>query len=286
MGDSGLPNLLAVSDLHVGFGGNGPFVDRIRPENDGDWLIVAGDVADRFDQIVDTLRVLRSRFQTVIWVPGNHELWTLPKDSVSARGEARYLRLVEALRGIGVVTPEDPYPVWYEAGEPLVVVPLFVLYDYTFRPPGTGSKAEALAVAEAADIVCTDEMLLDPAPYPSREAWCQARIAYSRERLDALGPDARTVLVNHFPLVREPTSRLMYPEFALWCGTEHTADWPIRYRAEAVVHGHLHIPLTTVVDGIPHLEVSLGYPREWQHPRALPRKVVKVLDSQSERAGR
>ncbi len=281
-----MPDLLAVSDLHVGFGGNGEFVDGIQPEHDGDWLIVAGDVADRFDQVVDTLRVLRSRFDAVIWVPGNHELWTLPSDSVVARGAARYARLVEALRDIGVVTREDPYPVWHEGSEPLVVAPLFLLYDYTFRPPGTGSKAEALAVAEAADIVCSDEMLLDPEPYPSREAWCQARVAYTRERLDVLGPDARTVLVNHFPLVREPTARLRYPEFALWCGTEHTADWPIRYRAQVVVHGHLHIPLTTVVDGIPHHEVSLGYPHEWQHPNALPRTVVKVLDSRPRRAGR
>ena len=49
-------------------------------------------------------------------------------------------------REIGVITPEDPYPLWTGDGGPLIV-PLFLLYDYTFRPDGTSTKAEALALA-------------------------------------------------------------------------------------------------------------------------------------------
>lgn len=272
-----MPSLLAVSDLHVQHAENRAFVDQLRPDSDGDWLIVAGDVADRFDEIVDTLRLLRERFETVIWVPGNHELWTLPGDPCTARGVDRYLRLVDALRDIGVVTPEDPYPTWPGEDGPVVIAPLFLLYDYTFRPPGTNSVSEALGVAEAAGVLCTDEALLYPDPFASREEWCAERVSCTRARLDQLPSDARTVLVNHWPLVRRPTDWLRYPEFALWCGTERTADWPSRYRAEAVVYGHLHIPRTIEVDGVPHHEVSLGYPREWDVPGALPRRVVPVL---------
>ncbi len=271
-----MPNLLAVSDLHVGFAENARIVEGIRPEEPGDWLIVAGDVAERFSQVVSTLRSLRERFEKVIWVPGNHELWTLSDDPVTARGASRYDLFVDALRAIDVVTPEDPYPIWdYESG-PLVVAPLFVLYDYTFRPDGASSKKEALEIAERANILCSDEVLLHPDPFASREAWAATRLEITRARLDALPADARTVLVNHFPLVREPTARLWYPEFALWCGSVHTADWPKRYGAEAVVFGHLHIPVTTVVDGIPHYEVSLGYPREWGDARAPRRRIVRV----------
>ena len=60
---------------------------------------------------------------------------------------------------------------------------------------------------------------------------------------------------------------LRHPEFAQWCGTERTADWHLRYRAAAVVYGHLHIPRTTWYDGVRFEEVSLGYPREWRAPR-------------------
>ena len=39
---------------------------------------VAGDVAERTDDIRWSLDLLRRRFAKVIWVPGNHELWTTP----------------------------------------------------------------------------------------------------------------------------------------------------------------------------------------------------------------
>ena len=66
---------------------------------------------------------------------------------------------------------------------------------------------------------------------------------------------------------------LRYPEFALWCGTEQTADWHVRYRATAVVYGHLHIPQVAWEDGGRFVEASLGYPREWRG-RAERMKVV------------
>ena len=113
------------------------------------------------------------------------------------------------------------------------IAPLFLLYDYSFRPPGAATKEEALAHGHEAGVVCTDEILLHPDPYPSREAWCGARLAETERRLAAATPGLPTVLVNHFPLVREPTRILRYPEFAQWCGTDRTADWHLRYRRRA-----------------------------------------------------
>jgi 3',5'-cyclic AMP phosphodiesterase CpdA len=269
--------LLAVSDLHVRYPENRAIVEGLRPASDGDWLIVAGDVAERVDDVVGTLTLLRERFATVVWVPGNHELWTRQKEGVALRGEERYRHLVQACRAVGVLTPEDPFPVWTGEGGPAVVAPLFLLYDYSFLPDGTATAEEGLAAAYTAGVVCTDEYLLAPDPYPDRAAWCAARVAYSRARLDACDPDLPTVLVNHWPLTRLPTRVLRYPEFAQWCGTELTADWHLRFRAAAVVYGHLHIPRTTVHDGVPFHEVSLGYPREWRRTGCAPRPVRQVL---------
>jgi 3',5'-cyclic AMP phosphodiesterase CpdA len=257
------PRLLALSDLHVAFPENRAHIEDLRAEHPDDWLLVAGDVAERFTDIEWALRVLSERFATVVWVPGNHELWTSPHDDVPVRGEERYARLVELCRGLGVLTPEDPYPVWTGPGGPVTVAPLFVLYDYSFHPPGTSTKADGLAQAYASRVVCADEWLLHPDPYPSREDWCWARIGLTERRLAARDPELPVVLVNHFPLVREPTRVLRYPEFAQWCGTEHTANWHVRYGATVVVYGHLHIPRTMWHDGVRFEEVSLGYPREW-----------------------
>lgn len=271
------PRLLAVSDLHSGITDNRPILESLRPVTDGDWLIVAGDVAELSTDIEATLTLLAERFAKVIWAPGNHELWTVPDDPVRLRGTARYTYLVELCRRLGVVTPEDPYPVFEGAGGPVAVAPLFVLYDYSFRAPGTATKEESLAVAHAAGIVATDEYLLHPDPYPDRDAWCRARVAATLRRLEAHDPDLPLVLVNHFPLVREPTRILHHPEFAQWCGTELTADWHVRFPVTAVVYGHLHIPRTTWHDGVRFEEVSIGYPREWRrrgHPKGLLRQIL------------
>ena len=120
----------------------------------------------------------------------------------------------------------------------------------------------ALERAHAAGIVCVDEFLLDPHPFPSREAWCAARVRETERRLGEVEPPLPAVLVNHHPLLAAPTRVLRHPEFAQWCGTTRTADWHRRYRATAVVYGHLHVPRTTWHDGVRFEEVSLGYPRE------------------------
>lgn len=286
MSDETTGRLLAVSDLHVRYAENKSVVDRIRPTTDSDWLIVAGDVAERVAEIEDTLDLLSQRFAQVVWVPGNHELWTPEHDQVKARGEERYRLLVESCRKLGVLTPEDPYPIWRGIGGPVRIVPLFLLYDYTFRPSGTQNKDEALRRAYNAGVVCSDEFLLHPDPHPSREAWCHARITETEARLTALDDDLPTVLVNHYPLVRTPTDVLYHPEFAQWCGTERTADWHLRFRARCVVYGHLHIPRITHHDGVPFHEVSIGYPREWRrhgHPHGLLRQVLSTETAEAVR---
>ncbi|MPZ82743.1 MAG: metallophosphoesterase [Actinophytocola sp.] len=270
-----MSSLYAVSDLHVSYAENREVVRGLRAASDTDWLLVAGDVAERFASVEWALGTLREKFAKVIWVPGNHELWTPPDDPVTLRGVARYDALVEMARRLDVVTPEDPYPVWTAGAEPVTIVPLFLLYDYTFRPDGCATKEEGLAYAHQTGVVCTDEYMLHPDPYPTRDEWSRARVKTTEARLAEI--TTPTVLVNHYPLVREPTRVLRYPEFAQWCGTEATADWHTRFDAAAMVYGHLHIPRTTEYDGVRFDEVSLGYPREWQHrerPHGLPRRIL------------
>lgn len=274
------PSLLAISDLHVRHPENGKIVEGLRPRTEWDWLLIAGDVGEYVADVEWALRLLSRHFATVVWAPGNHELWTPHDDPVQLRGEARYHHLVEICRSLGVVTPEDPYPVWEGWGGPVTVAPLFLLYDYTFRPSGTATKEEALERAYARGVVCADEFLLHPDPYPSREAWCRARVEQTAKRLAARPPGIPTVLVNHYPLLREPTRSLRYPEFAQWCGTELTADWHLRFDAAVVVYGHLHIPRSTEHDGVRFEEVSVGYPQEWQ-PRGIRPSLREILPARN-----
>ncbi len=274
------PRLLALSDLHVAHPLNRDIVADLPPGNPGDWLLLAGDVGELYPDIEWALRTFKDKFGTVVWTPGNHELWTRPKDPVALRGEERYLALVELCRGLGILTPEDPYPVWDGPGGPATVAPVFLLFDYTFRPDGATTKEDGLAMAYDKGIVCRDEAVLYPDPYPAIEDWCAARIEATERRLAERDPNLPVIFVNHYPLVREPTRILRYPLFAQWCGTTRTSDWHLRYNAAAVVYGHLHIPRVTWYDGVRFEEVSLGYPREWRRRAAPPRIPRQILPAE------
>jgi 3',5'-cyclic AMP phosphodiesterase CpdA len=270
------PRLLALSDLHVAHPQNRQIVADLGRGNDNDWLLLAGDVGELYPDIEWALSTLSNKYATVVWTPGNHELWTRSMDPVELRGERRYLALVELCRSLGIHTPEDPYLVWDGPGGPVTIAPVFLLYDYTFRPDGALTKEEGLKLAYETGIVCHDEAVLHPDPYDTIDQWCQARIEYTEQRLKERDPALPVVFVTHYPLVREPTRVLRYPVFAQWCGTTKTKDWHLRYNAAAVVYGHLHIPRVTWYDGVRFEEVSLGYPREWgrrPEPPDLPRHI-------------
>lgn len=254
--------LFAISDLHLGHPSNRRALEALAPHPD-DWLILAGDVGEKPAHLVYAFRILRTRFKKLIWTPGNHELWSLPSDPAGARGEEIYHRLVALCRSFEVLTPEDEFPVWTGGGGPCVVAPLFLLYDYTFKPDRVPLE-RAVEWAMEEGIVCADERYLHPDPYPSRQAWCAARCDETEKRLAAIPDGLPTVLVNHFPLRREQARLPRIPRFSIWCGTRRTEEWHVRFRAKTVVSGHLHLRMTRWRDGTRFEEVSLGYPHQWR----------------------
>ena len=253
--------LLAISDLHVRYPANRALVEAL-PAHPEDWLILCGDLGESEDDLHWVFSTLGPRYAQLIWVPGNHELWTLPRTGAEIRGEARYAALVRLCRDHGVLTPEDPYPRWPGAGPQTVLAPLFLGYDYSFRPDDVPAD-QARAWAREAGLICTDEAVLHPDPYPDKVAWCHARVRAAEARLDAIPGDCATVLINHYPLLREHAVLPLVPRFSIWCGTRLTEDWHRRYRASVVVFGHLHIRKTRWKDGTRFEEVSLGYPRQY-----------------------
>lgn len=272
--------LLAISDLHLASAVNRDALDSL-PDHGDDWLILAGDVAERFDHVRLAFTECRRRFARVLWVPGNHELWCVPEEDGTPplRGVARYDALVAMARSLDVLTPEDSYPRWDGPGGPCVVAPLFVLYDYSFRPTGM-SRDQVVPWAAETRNVCADEMLLDPTPFASRDDWCAERLRYTQERLAALDPALPTVLINHFPLRTDLIHIPRAPRFTPWCGTQATENWHRRFRAKAVVSGHLHVRRTDWRDGTRFEEVSLGHPRQWDESRGLDHYLRDILPGQ------
>ena len=266
--------LFAISDLHLNHEENRSALANMAYRPD-DWLIVAGDIGERVDRLRLALEALAPRFARVFWTPGNHDLWCPPDDPDRTRGQARYDELVAVCHEYNVVTPEDPFVVWPDEPD-TVIVPMFLLYDYSFRPAGVPPD-RAVEWARDAGILCGDERLLQPDPWPSRMAWCEMRVAATETRLDQLPAESRTILVNHWPLRYDLARPPRIPRFSIWCGTTRTEDWARRYRARCVVSGHLHLRTTLWRHGVRCEEVSLGYPRDWRQDRGIDWYLRQIL---------
>lgn len=282
--------LFAIADLHLGHKLNRDALEGLN-QHPNDGLILCGDIGETAEHLELAFAAATRNFGQVWWCPGNHELYTMTHKT-KLRGEDKYGECLDIARRHGVITPEDEYVVWNGAGGLAVVAPIFTLYDYSFRPAHV-RREDALAWAEAADTVATDEYLLHPDPYPTRDAWCAARVAATERRLEAAcRRGLPLVLANHWPLREDLVHIPRIPRFSLWCGTTRTRDWHTRFNACAVVSGHLHVPRTDWRDGVRFEEVSLGYPRQWEDVRSsgmdindLLREILPGPKDPSETAG-
>jgi 3',5'-cyclic AMP phosphodiesterase CpdA len=267
--------LFAISDVHVEHAVNRQALEALEPQPD-DWLILAGDISDSVAGLTWTLDTLLPKFARLLWVPGNHDLWI--EKRASERGVARYQQLVATCRARGVLTPEDPFVEWpWRIDDRRVrIALLFLLYDYTFAPDAHTGRERAIEWAAEEGILAADEVRLLPDPYPSRTAWCHARVTEAALRLASCADDA-LVLVNHWPLRRDVVRLGRVPRYSPWCGTRATEDWHTRFGALVCVHGHLHVRATDERDGVRFEEVSLGYPGHWDPARGAVSYLRRIL---------
>ncbi|MDX7991062.1 metallophosphoesterase family protein [Xenorhabdus littoralis] len=257
--------LLAVSDLHVSHAENRAIVESFWPLTSDDCLLLAGDIAEQEADFTWVISTLSQRFSQVVWTPGNHELWCTPKDPLKLPGVLRYEHLVNICRQHKVLTPEDEfYRYCMGDGTAITIAPIFTLYDYSFRNSGDYTEDQAIERARRCGVMSSDEFFLKTYPHKNIIDWCRERIRYTEKRLNTIPDGENIVLMSHFPITRKPLESLRNTEFSIWCGSEKTHKWASRKGVRMVVYGHLHIPNIEYIQGIAHIEVSLGYPREWR----------------------
>jgi predicted phosphodiesterase len=258
--------LLAISDLHLSQVANRNALFSMRDHGE-DWLIIAGDTSEKLEYHELAFQELSKRFGKLIWVPGNHDLWTVHReDEYAIRGVEKYRALVELARSFAVTTPEDPFVEWPTNGDEIndsvIIAPLFLLYDYSFRPK-TVAKKDMREWVRKKHAECSDEFFLHPNPYESREDWCWSRCNMTANKLSNVNENCKTILINHWPLRLDIIDIPRIPRFTPWCGTMITRSWHQKYSASVVVSGHLHTRRTDFIDGCRFEEVSLGYKRQW-----------------------
>ena len=76
--------LLAISDLHLSQTSNKEALIKMADHRD-DWLIIGGDTSEKPELHEFAFKELSKRFGRLIWVPGNHDLWTFDSKSKYAK---------------------------------------------------------------------------------------------------------------------------------------------------------------------------------------------------------
>ncbi|QIW99623.1 hypothetical protein AMS68_005141 [Peltaster fructicola] len=278
--------LWAISDIHVSYKSNRDEFAKIKAQDPDDGLILAGDVGESIEQLNEVFKIAKEHFKHVFWAPGNHELYSSgssSEDEMHLRGESKYMSCVMSARRYGVLTPEDEYFEWeYTSAdtgnvEKALICPAFTLYDYSFRPSDV-SEEDALDWAMEEGIRATDEALLYPDPYPTRQEWCKLLVSQCENKLAAAqAKNMPLIIINHWPLREDTIFIPRVPRFSIWCGTKKTHDWHVVFKAKVVVTGHLHVRRTDWIDGVRFEECSLGYPKQWQAAKDAGNDVTSML---------
>jgi 3',5'-cyclic AMP phosphodiesterase CpdA len=269
--------LALTSDLHVDHHAEViPLVaERVRALAP-DVLIVAGDVSHKLETLEAALAGLRAAAPRLLFVPGNHDLWTLPDAPTSRERYERDIPAVCARAGADAI---GQAPV--EIGG-VVFCGVTGWYDYSLRNrelDGTFTLADyekgqwgRLRWNDTARVVWPDDDGLElDAP-----AICAVQVAALEAQLADAGARPTVVVTHHLPFHGLVTSKGEPPWDFIngFMGSERLGEAMLRAaNVRAGVCGHTHFRKRVDVDGRAGrftVETSpVGYPREYARMAGL-----------------
>lgn len=247
--------IFGTSDLHTDFRENFELIKQLSEvEYQQDVLIVAGDIADQLDIIRETLSLLRSRFQRVFFMPGNHELWL--RNGGTGDSIQKLNQILQLCDSIDVDTkPAKPGDNW--------IVPLFSWYEASFD---TGDAEETQLAAWADFYFCK---------WPI-EASNVASFFLKLNETRIRTYDAPVVSFSHFlprPELLPPVEYLRFKGLPRVAGCNALDDQIRSIGSRTHLFGHSHIPCDKVIDGVRYLQHSLRYPKE-RKTESFPIKMI------------
>ncbi len=242
-----MTRVMAISDVHADFEENARWATSLSLwDHRSDVLIVAGDVSDRLPMLQKTLEALASRFDTVLFVPGNHELWVARDGPGAGDSLQKFERVQHAARQCGVLTGTLRQP-------GLRVVPLHSWYDHSFGEPGPELRrvwADFVACRwpegwQAPDVA--REMFARNLPEPPRaEGETIVSFSHFMPRIDLM------------PAGVPDRVRMLFPVL----GASRLDAEIRRLQASVHVYGHSHLNRDRLIDGVRYLNNAYGYPHE------------------------
>jgi Icc-related predicted phosphoesterase len=238
--------IFAISDLHSDFKQNWKLVEQLSDQDyKNDVLLIAGDISHNLFVVRRTLETLQSKFHTVFFVPGNHELWVSDRESNSIE---KFTNVIKICKLLGVqVTPLKVANCW--------IIPLFSWYNSNFDTSNKDVKNELERWSdfyfcnwptEINDI----DSFFSKMNEPFIKKYNGPVISFSHflPRLDLL-PSINYLRFKGLPKVAG--SVLL----------EHQIR---KLNSKIHVFGHSHINCDVKIDGVYYIQNALSYPREKQ----------------------
>lgn len=237
--------VFAVSDIHIDHPGNRRWLENLsQADFRQDVLILAGDVSDSLALLAHCFQLLCLRFQRVLYVPGNHEMWVLrDRPGLESFGKLELIRALAASCGVAM------QPVDFGA---LAIVPLLSWYDDSFGKPSAELVERWMDYRACRWPAGTDARQVNARLLAMNEAALQTShrtvVSFSHfvPRLDLLG--ARVTA----------TTQLLQPVM----GSAALEAQVRRLMPIVHVYGHSHRIVDTTRDGIRYVNCALGYPTE------------------------
>lgn len=236
--------VFAVSDIHIDYPENKKWVTQLSSlDYVDDILIVAGDVTDELTLLDQCFYELCKKFKSVLFVPGNHELWVSREKSLTS---------FEKFNKVCEIALKNEISMQPLHEKSLSIVPLLSWYDFSFAKPCMKLKESWMDFR-----ACVWPNQLQP----------QDITKYFLERnKDYLQITNQTLIsFSHFlpridlmPDYIPQAYRYLYP--VLGCvGLEQQIR---ALKPDIHVYGHSHVNRCRTLDGITYINNAFGYPSE------------------------
>ncbi len=249
--------IFALSDIHIDYAENRTWLtDLSSVDYRDDILILAGDIADIPALIADAFRELTRKFREVLFVPGNHDIWTYRNGIADSLSAFDHVRDIARDHGVHI----EPYT----AGV-LTIIPLNGWYDYSF-----GMPSEELSMMWMDYVACSWPEGFDEKSITLRFT------DMNRESLSTRND--RVITFSHFmpridlmPSIIPEKRRFLYPVL----GTT-ILETQIRTIGPGIhIYGHTHVNRRIERDGILYVNNAFGYPRE---KRITRKRLFQVME--------
>ena len=237
--------IFALSDIHIDYDTNARWVaDLSVAEYQDDVLILAGDVTDKLRLLEWCHNTLAKRFEKVLFVPGNHELWVI-RDGAEKSSMQKFDDVCKVVESSGASM--QPF-----RARGVSIIPLLGWYDYSFGQPSSELKSAWMDYR-----ACRW-----PSGYTEKEV--AVHFAALNDGQVSVAGDT-VITYSHFlpridvmPASIPREQRYLYPVL----GSTLLEGQLRKLNASIHVYGHSHVNRRVRIDGVTYINNAFGYPSE------------------------